>query len=135
MQPYFLCFSNYLKINNLPILFSDTMQRIMSIAKTVSCMVRYLPGGSVKPTFSLVQNLLLRDTFLTASTPIVNPVCHFKVKGRLKRRCKSCYFVVRDERLYVICPKFPRHKQMAMKPKPHNTWILTHASQSPVRPW
>lgn len=67
--------------------------------------------------------------------PVINPICGFKVKGKVRRRCKSCYFVVRDERLYVICPKFPRHKQMAMKAKPLNTYILTHASQSPVRPW
>uniref|UniRef100_A0A1L8E122 Ribosomal protein n=1 Tax=Nyssomyia neivai TaxID=330878 RepID=A0A1L8E122_9DIPT len=68
-------------------------------------------------------------------SPLLNLVCGFKVKGKLKRRCKDCYFVWRQQRLYVICKTHPRHKQMAMKKKEHNTWILTNASQSKVREW
>ncbi|XP_055610505.1 39S ribosomal protein L36, mitochondrial [Uranotaenia lowii] len=71
--------------------------------------------------------------------PLTNPMlslaCGFKVKGRLKRRCKDCYFVMRKERLYVICKTHPRHKQMSMKKHDRNTWILTDATQSPVRAW
>lgn len=59
----------------------------------------------------------------------------FKVKGRLKRRCKDCYFVMRHERLYVICKTHPRHKQMSMKKKEKNTWLLTDATQSKERAW
>uniref|UniRef100_A0A0A9XKQ8 Ribosomal protein n=1 Tax=Lygus hesperus TaxID=30085 RepID=A0A0A9XKQ8_LYGHE len=62
-------------------------------------------------------------------------VAGFKVKYALKRRCKDCYFVVRQERRYVMCPTHPRHKQMAPIKKPRYTWILTHASYSKVRPW
>ncbi|KAJ8716110.1 hypothetical protein PYW08_013395 [Mythimna loreyi] len=110
------------------------MQRIISIVKTLSS-VRSLPASHVQlPMLSTFQQFA-RERLLQPSLPMINSVCGFKVKGRLRRRCKSCYFVVRDERLYVICPKSPRHKQMAMKPKPLNTYILTHASQSPVRPW
>uniref|UniRef100_A0A182P6C0 Ribosomal protein n=1 Tax=Anopheles epiroticus TaxID=199890 RepID=A0A182P6C0_9DIPT len=67
--------------------------------------------------------------------PFLNFVCGFKVKGRLKRRCKDCYFVMRQERLYVICKTHPRHKQMSMKKHDHNTWILTDATQGKVRAW
>ncbi|KAF6207673.1 hypothetical protein GE061_016120 [Apolygus lucorum] len=68
------------------------------------------------------------------------PVCAvqvagFKVKYQLRRRCKDCYFVVRQERKYVMCPTHPRHKQMAPVKRPRYTWILTHASYSKVRPW
>lgn len=110
------------------------MQRIFSLVKTISS-ARIGPAAYTQmPILSTFQQFA-RERLLQPALPIVNPVCGFKVKGRVRRRCKSCYFVVRDERLYVICPKSPRHKQMAMKPKPLNTYILTHASQSPVRPW
>ncbi len=35
----------------------------------------------------------------------------YKVKTRLRKRCKSCYFIWRNGRLYVECPEHPRHKQ------------------------
>uniref|UniRef100_A0A182QXP1 Ribosomal protein n=1 Tax=Anopheles farauti TaxID=69004 RepID=A0A182QXP1_9DIPT len=66
----------------------------------------------------------------TPTVPLLSLVSGFKVKGRLKRRCKDCYFVMRQERLYVICKTHPRHKQMSMKKHDRNTWILTDATQS-----
>ena len=35
----------------------------------------------------------------------------YKVKTRLRKRCKSCFFVWRNGRLYVECKEHPRHKQ------------------------
>ncbi|XP_054740122.1 39S ribosomal protein L36, mitochondrial [Anastrepha obliqua] len=72
---------------------------------------------------------------LTPLTSLVTQVAGFKVKGRLKRRCQDCYFVIRQQRAYVICPTHPRHKQMAMKKREKNTWLLTHATQSKIRPY
>ncbi|KAK9502898.1 hypothetical protein O3M35_011585 [Rhynocoris fuscipes] len=72
---------------------------------------------------------------LQTKTPVVNQICSFKVKLKLQKRCKDCYLVVRDGRKYIICPTHPRHKQMSMVKKPRYTWILTHASQSKIRPW
>ncbi|XP_068143076.1 uncharacterized protein mRpL36 [Drosophila tropicalis] len=74
------------------------------------------PGGLLLPFNSLLQQ-----------------IAGFKVKGRLKRRCKDCYIVVRQERGYVICPTHPRHKQMSMKKRDYKSWILTHATQSKER--
>ncbi|XP_062550628.1 uncharacterized protein LOC134215457 [Armigeres subalbatus] len=71
----------------------------------------------------------------SAVSPLLNQVCGFKVKGHLKRRCKDCFFVVRHQRLYVLCKTHPRHKQMSMKKHERNTWILTDATQSPKRAW
>lgn len=76
-----------------------------------------------------------KNRLLAITTPLVNQSCGFKVKGRLKRRCKDCYFVVREERTYVICKTHPRHKQMSMKADEDKSWILTHATQSKVRPF
>jgi len=72
---------------------------------------------------------------LTPKVPILLSSCGFKVKQKLKRRCKDCYFVVRRGRVFVICETHPRHKQMSMKAPDEVHWILTHATQSPVRPW
>lgn len=68
-------------------------------------------------------------------SPVVQLVNGFKIKGRLKRRCKDCYFVVRQERHYVMCKSHGRHKQMSMKKSEKNSWILTDATQSKVRQW
>jgi large subunit ribosomal protein L36 len=72
---------------------------------------------------------------LTPTVPVLSFSCGFKVKQKLKRRCKGCYFVVRRGRLYVICETHPRHKQMSMKAPDEVHWIISHASQSRVRPW
>ncbi|KAJ0178290.1 hypothetical protein K1T71_006113 [Dendrolimus kikuchii] len=109
------------------------MQILFALMRTLPSLSR--DTINILPKLTSSQQPALKERLLSPFVPIVNPSCGFKVKGRVRRRCKSCYLVVRDERTYVICPKFPRHKQMSMVPKPHNTWILTHASQSPIRPW
>lgn len=77
----------------------------------------------------------LTTSFLQPTSVTVNSERGMKQMGKLKRRCKDCYFVVRQERLYVMCKTHGRHKQMAMKKKPKNTWILTDATQSKQRAW
>ena len=106
-----------------------------------------LTNNQILRSFSLFSpSITTQDAFKTMMDPIkpqllqpaavsLNFERGFKVKGRLKRRCKDCYFVVRDERLYNICKTHPRHKQMAMKKKDKNTWILTDATQGKIRAW
>lgn len=123
--------------------FSE-MQKVFSLARTLSTIgaalsarnviAPALPTKLIQQRFCTIQNNDSKK-ILAPTSPMINLVCGFKIKGRVRRRCKDCYFVVRDGRMHVICPKHPRHKQKAMRKKPHNTWILTHASQSPVRPW
>lgn len=81
----------------------------------------------------LVPKTATMGSLLTPFNALIQQVAGFKVKGRLKRRCKDCYIVVRQERGYVICPTHPRHKQMAMKKRDYKSWILTHATQSKER--
>lgn len=96
-------------------------------------------NGSIAATNSIAAAPTFAESglqrLLTPFNSLLTQVAGFKVKGRLRRRCKDCYFVVRQQRLYVICPTHPRHKQMAMKKREKNTWILTHATQSKVRPY
>ena len=46
-----------------------------------------------------------------ASNLNIQQVREYKKKIRLRKRCKSCYFVWRNGRLYVECDEHPRHKQ------------------------
>lgn len=73
--------------------------------------------------------------FLIPNLQTVIQNCGLKIKGIVKRRCKDCYMVMREGRLYNMCKTHGRHKQAAMAKKPINTWILSHATQSKVRPW
>ncbi|CAH2244392.1 jg25341 [Pararge aegeria aegeria] len=120
------------KLANIEFRFLLNMQRIISATKTFLGIPKNVDIFTAN--FSMFQNGS-KNKLLPVCLPTMDFISGFKVKGRVKRRCKSCYFVNRQERLYVICPERPRHKQMAKKPKPLNTWILTHASQSKVRPW
>uniref|UniRef100_A0A1B6L0Y0 Ribosomal protein n=1 Tax=Graphocephala atropunctata TaxID=36148 RepID=A0A1B6L0Y0_9HEMI len=72
-----------------------------------------------------------------AQLPTLTLVSGFKVRFAVKRRCKDCYMVVRDGRMYNICPTHRRHKQMSFTPsqKTLNTKNITWAGQSKIRPW
>lgn len=85
---------------------------------------------------------LLSSTNLKSGVSFLLPKLHnviqgsgLKIQGRVKRRCKDCYMVMREGRLYVECKTFGRHKQVTIAKKPKNSWILSHATQSKVRPW
>uniref|UniRef100_A0A1I7XTY4 Ribosomal protein n=1 Tax=Heterorhabditis bacteriophora TaxID=37862 RepID=A0A1I7XTY4_HETBA len=45
------------------------------------------------------------------SAPLKEYSAGFKVKARLKLRCRSCYFVRVDGRLHVECNEHGRHRQ------------------------
>ena len=106
-------------------LFMNAVQRNFSgITKTFNV---------INVGYSVLRNEGLN--LLTPKIPIISQSCGFKVKGKLKRRCKDCYFVVRERRMYVVCETHPRHKQMAMKAPDKCRWTISHASQTKVRPW
>lgn len=84
-------------------------------------------------SFLAVQNV--RCDLLSPVSPMLTFVSGLKVKGRLRRRCKDCYFVMRQNRMYIMCKTHPRHKQVAMKSPEKMSWILTHATQGKIRPW
>lgn len=78
---------------------------------------------------------ILTPSLLSPTNFNLVQTCGFKVKGKPRRRCKDCFFVVREQRVFVLCKSSPRHKQMSMVKDPRNTWMLSHATQSKVRPW
>lgn len=66
---------------------------------------------------SLVRLMMRNGTEFTrrvlrvSTTPMHQQTADFKVKTRLKLRCRSCYFIRVEGRLHVECNEHPRHKQ------------------------
>ncbi|CAI2348091.1 unnamed protein product [Caenorhabditis sp. 36 PRJEB53466] len=54
-------------------------------------------------------NSVIRQ-FLAVRNPMCQEIAGFKVKSRLKLRCRSCFFLRVDGRLHVECNENPRHK-------------------------
>ncbi|CAJ0600569.1 unnamed protein product [Cylicocyclus nassatus] len=49
--------------------------------------------------------------FLAVRNPLmIESSAGFKVKARLKLRCRNCYFIRINGRLHVECTAHPRHK-------------------------
>merc|ERR1712243_106786 len=67
---------------------------------------------------------------LTPPPVMIVPSAGIKHMGKLVKRCKHCYFVVKDEQKYVMCTAKPRHyaaqKLVATK---FGNMVMTHATQ------
>lgn len=61
--------------------------------------------------------------------------CGLKHVGKVHRRCKDCYMMLREGVLYNYCKTHPRHNQKARTKRPKNTWTLTGVTQTKIRPW
>ncbi|CAP29484.1 Protein CBR-MRPL-36 [Caenorhabditis briggsae] len=59
---------------------------------------------------ALTQGSSAIRQFLAVRSPMCQEVAGFKVKSRLKLRCRCCYFIRVDGRLHVECHENPRHK-------------------------
>ncbi|CAH1779109.1 unnamed protein product [Owenia fusiformis] len=60
---------------------------------------------------------ILTPQILKPAMPLIEQTCGYKVKGKLKLRCSSCFFVKRLGRGYVECHRKPRHRQMQKQAK------------------
>lgn len=59
----------------------------------------------------------------------------FKVFGKVRKRCKDCYIVTRDQRVYNLCKTHQKHKQMSIRHTDKYYYILTGVQQKKVREW
>ncbi|VVC45674.1 Arthropod neurohormone/Alpha-latrotoxin associated low molecular weight protein,Ribosomal protein [Cinara cedri] len=59
----------------------------------------------------------------------------FKVFGKVRRRCKDCYLVTRDQRVYNLCKTHQKHKQMSIRHTDKAYYILTGVQQKKQREW
>merc|ERR1740128_343140 len=90
------------------------------------------PALTTQTSIPTKTNLLLPNGGIlnNISVPVIQQTAGLKHVGVPKRRCKHCYFIVKDEVRYVMCTVHPRHKvaerQVATK---FGNMILTHGTQ------
>lgn len=82
-----------------------------------------------RPVSTLLSRPALGTTFGRKTVP--SPYFSFffrgyKIRSALKLMCDGCQFVRRKGRLYVICKKEGRHKQVRTKRFPRNYIRLTN---------
>lgn len=59
----------------------------------------------------------------------------FKVFGKVRKRCKDCFIVTRDQRVYNLCKTHQKHKQMSIRHTDKHYYVLTGVQQKKVREW
>jgi large subunit ribosomal protein L36 len=126
---------------NIDSLIERNIDHFLCFLFKMFCVVRSLTLFARRlacSTSETVTALSARSSNFSPAQPfLVNhvPSRGLKILGKPHLRCRDCYFEVRDRRLYVMCKTHPRHKQAQMKKREDKYWILTHATQSPRRPW
>jgi len=76
---------------------------------SMSTVVRRLPNLSA---LSVLLPTTVQRSLLPVASPVSLQAAAYKARRMLRRRCPSCYFIRRNERLFVECLEKPRHKQM-----------------------
>ncbi|KAL5969842.1 39S ribosomal protein L36 mitochondrial [Taenia solium] len=56
------------------------------------------------------------------SSPQIFFIRDYKTAGRLRLRCRDCFFERRDNRLYVECKTYARHRQAQIMSEPRTPW-------------
>ena len=94
---------------------NNVNSRILGMAKSISHIANHSHASSQHLQTRRSSSSILSGIALSKST--VSPAGYveqrreYKVKVRLRKRCKDCQFVWRNGRLYVECKTSPRHKQ------------------------
>merc|ERR1711976_127163 len=93
---------------------------------------RFLLRNQVFMTKALWSNTMQSVPVNRFTMPMVNfqPAAGLKHVVNPRRRCSHCYMVFEDERVWVLCDKYPRHKQVTRQSKhqARNQMILSHAT-------
>lgn len=90
----------------------------------------------IRPTImnNTPKLLSIMNTLPTNGLSVI-PSRGFKVFGKVRRRCKDCYLVTIDQRVYNLCKTFPKHKQMSIRHTDKAYYILTGVQQKKKREW
>ena len=91
-----------------------------------------LPGVLANVQKQPPPTLLKPQSICSIQWPIVAGLKHVATP---RRRCSHCYMVYEDERVWVLCDKYPRHKQVTRKTRRQakNEMIMTHATNGGTR--
>lgn len=71
--------------------------------------------------------------FLTPITCNLMPVCGMKAKGKVRKRCKACYMVYKDHRVFNFCKVKPKHNQMNIVEKASFYFKITERTHGRIR--
>ena len=97
----------------------NSLRQILSFSSGISGFVQ----SSLRASVVAVQtcNLFTKQFINVNNVSILNQSVQnvnfdvqtrdYKAKTRLRKRCKHCFFVWRNGRIYVECKEHPRHKQ------------------------
>jgi len=91
---------------------------------SLSTLARRVPNLSALSAFLLAT---VQQSLLPVASPVSLQAAAYKARVVLRRRCPKCYFIRRDERLFVECLEKPRHKQMKRMTK----WQLRQMREDP----
>ena len=113
-------------------------QNVLKLKSLMSYTNYVRPYSLITSTMNINLNNQKLSTRFMSPVIIVNlqqSTAGMKTVANPKRRCKHCYIVIEEERKYVFCDKFPRHKQMAVRPGSTMkvARIMTHATQGGKR--
>jgi len=104
-----------------------SLQLRIQVRAVSPCAASGAPGllGASFPLTPTVAPLLAAPL-----TPILTQTAGIKHMTTLKKRCRHCYFVIKDEQKFVMCTAKPRHYAAQKMPgKKWGNYILTHATQ------
>ena len=121
----------------------SSCQPISNVVKSTNSISRITPSIKCARPYSSVfkSNVNTLDVYKHSSPKLLSPVlpkvnidqpnAGMKHVNNPKRRCKHCYIVIEDERKFVFCDKYPRHKQAQKRILPiiKVSRIMTHATQ------
>lgn len=115
---------NLLTRNITPILFRSLQRNEINSGFSKYFSTLYEPNIAVH-----------KKSLLNAVTFSVAPSRGMKMKGFVKKRCKDCYLLAKNERLYNYCKVHPRHNQMSKRSKDRVYFVLTSVETKTTRKW
>jgi len=110
---------------------TNILQTVQSRHYSAACLKKLINTTSIS-TNLLPKNVSCFGSSLldNSQSPLVQQVAGLKNRGELRKRCKHCYFIIKDERKYVMCTVHPRHKAVGkLVADMQGNMILTHATQ------
>ena len=78
------------------------------------------------PSISQTSSLLRPDLIPSL---VIQPSAGIKHVAKPQKRCRHCYFQIKDEQRFVMCTANPRHYTAQKMPgKKQKTWVFTGAT-------
>lgn len=114
--------------------FSSKISSMEPFSRIINRNMHYICNEKYTNNLSSTYMNKITSILLQPSLPMYNVTCGLKMKTILKRRCRSCLLMWKNDRKYVLCKEHPRHNQVERKKKEYKTWIFTHATQG-KRKW